>query len=313
MQMMPSSEHTLSDHVLNWVIESVDSTAAVQSINQLHGGMSSIVHSISLLVNQEEKKVVLRQFDNEEWLLNEPDLPLHEAESLRFAAKVAVQTPQIIAFDETGSECGMPSVLMTQLDGSIVLQPPNIDQWLNGMAEALVRIHAVDADHYPWTYFTYNDISSLQTPAWSKYPALWDNIIDLVRGPRPSYKPCFIHRDYHPTNVLWNQNKISGVVDWVNACQGPAGIDIGHCRLNLALLYDVPTADGFLSAYQRHAGASFHYEPFWDLLSLIDILFGPPTVYPGWAAFGVTGLTDDLMIERLDSYMTSLLSKALNR
>jgi hypothetical protein len=37
-----------------------------------------------------------------------------------------------------------------------------LDQWLNGLSEALVRIHAVEADDFQWTYFTYNDISSLE-------------------------------------------------------------------------------------------------------------------------------------------------------
>lgn len=79
--------------------------------------------------------------------------------------------------------------------------------------------------------------------------------------------------------------------------------------MNLAQLFDVQTADQFLSAYQKHAGPEFNYDPYWDLLSLIDILFGPPKVYPGWEAFGVTGLTDKLMEERLDKYMISLLER----
>jgi hypothetical protein len=53
----------------------------------------------------------------------------------------------------------------------------------------------------------------------------------------------------------------------------------------------------------------FTYDPYWDLLSLIEILIGPPKVYPGWTAFGVTGLTDELMEERLDSYLLSLLKR----
>lgn len=305
------SNQELSDRMLMWVVNSVHPQAAVQSINRLHGGMSSIVHSISLQVNQIETKVVLRQFDNVEWLRQAPDLPLHEAENLSWASKANVPTPQIIAFDHTGHDCGIPAVLMTQLEGTVVLQPHNRSDWLDGMAAALAHIHEVDeADHYPRYYFTYNDISSLQPPPWSKYDVHWHKVIELVKGPRPDDKPCFIHRDFHPTNVLWNNNNVSGVVDWVNACQGPAGIDIGHCRLNLAQLYDVATADAFLFAYQKYAGASFRYEPYWDLLSLIEILFGPPSVYPGWPAFGMTGLTDSLMIDRLDSYMISLLERA---
>ena len=93
----------------------------------------------------------------------------------------------------------------------------------------------------------------------------------------------------------------------MNACQGPEGIDIGHCRLKLEQLYDVETADAFLKAYQKRVEDTFTYDPYWDFLTLIDILFDPPTVYPGWAAFGFTGLTDRMMEERLDMYVGSLV------
>lgn len=64
-----------------------------------------------------------------------------------------------------------------------------------------------------------------------------------------------------------------------------------------------------LSAYQNGAGSAFNYDPYWDLLSFIDTLFGPPKMYPSWEAFGVTGLTDESMIKRTDSYLVSLLQR----
>ncbi|GGG15130.1 phosphotransferase family protein [Paenibacillus abyssi] len=134
-----------------------------------------------------------------------------------------------------------------------------------------------------------------------------DRAFEIVKGPQPVYKPCFIHRDYHPANVLWQQRQVSGVVDWVNSCRGPAGIDIGHCRFNLAQLHGVHAADAFLEAYRRHAGSAYRHDPYWDLLSLVNILFGPPEVYEGWTALGVSGLTDQLMAERLDAYLASLI------
>lgn len=87
---------------------------------------------------------------------------------------------------------------------------------------------------------------------------------------------------------------------------GPIGIDVGHCRLNLALLYDVHIADQFLVAYQQYAQESFIYDVYWDIISVIDFLFGPPTVYPGWEAFGVTGLTNRMMEQRMDAYVYHL-------
>lgn len=307
--MVKDREHSLDDRIRQWVIDKIDTQAIIQSNVCLKGSTSSTLHKVSLLVGSNEVDVVVRQFDNEEWLNEEPDLARHEAESLRLATLVGIQTPVVIAFDETGSECGVPLVLMTMLEGSVDLKPNDMNDWLNGLARALVEIHQINADNFGWEYFTYNDVFSLEVPSWSSVPESWKKAIEIVQGGRrPTYKPCFIHRDYHPTNVLWKNGNVSGVVDWVNACRGPAGIDVGHSRLNLALLYDVRTADAFLTAYEQQKSDTFTYEPYWDFLSLIDILFGPPTVYPGWAAFGVTGLTDRMMVERLDKYVRSLVN-----
>ncbi len=57
-----------------------------------------------------------------------------------------------------------------------------------------------------------------------------------------------------------------------------------------------------LSAYQKFVAGTLE----WDLLSVINILFGPPKVYEGWAAFGVTGLTNKIMEQRLDNYIDHL-------
>ncbi len=307
--MKKGSQHDLEESIIQWVKNAVDAQAVVESIQQLKGSTSSTLHQISLRSNQGIQNVVVRQFDNEEWLEEEPDLAHHEAESLRLAEKVSIQTPQMIAYDEKGSSSGIPVVLMTMLEGSVELKPIKMDKWVHELTKALVKIHIVEADDFRWEYFTYNDISSLEIPSWSSVPKAWGKAIEIVKGSQPKYKECFIHRDFHPTNVLWKGEAVSGVVDWVNACRGPAGIDIGHCRLNLAMLYDVVTANEFLIAYQQHTGGTFVYNPYWDFLSLIDILFGPPTVYPGWEAFGVTGLTDQMMEERLDRYVESLVER----
>jgi aminoglycoside phosphotransferase (APT) family kinase protein len=307
--MIQSAESALPEQLLKWIIDAVDPQAVIKSVRPMSGSTSSTLHSVALEVNKVIEEYVVRQFDNYEWLQLEPDLALHEAKSLGWATKTGLPTPQIIAFDETGVRCGLPTVLMTKLEGAIVLMPPDMEQWLAGLAEALVSIHTVKADKFPWKYFTYTKLASLEIPAWSSFPELWASAIKILNGPPPTSKPTFIHRDYHPVNVLWHQGKVSGIVDWVNACEGPAGIDLGHCRVNLAQLYDVPTADRFLSLYQTRAGADFSYDPYWDILSLADILSGPPQVYPGWTAFGITGLTAKLMIKRLDQYLISLLER----
>lgn len=299
----------LSENVINWIVDVLGSQAVAQSNVRLQGSTSSILHRIMVEKDAELLDLVIRQFNNEEWLKEEPDVALHEAMSLRYAANLPIKTPDLIAFKETGDQMNTPVVLMTMLEGTVELKPTNMAKWVDGLAEALTHIHRLDATDFNWTYFTYQEINAFEVPKWSRYPELWKKAIHVARATPPEYTTCFIHRDYHPTNVLFKDGEVSGIVDWVNACRGPAGIDIGHCRVNLAMLYNVATADKFLTAYQAHANDRFIYNVYWDIISLIDILEGPPVVYSGWEAFGVTGLTDDMMMERLDDYLVSLMDR----
>ncbi|GIO14496.1 hypothetical protein J19TS2_40510 [Cohnella xylanilytica] len=310
--MNPSSD-ALSDRVLQWVIDSAGGSADVLASERLQGGISSAVHGIVLSVDGTLRQLVLRQFEDADWIRREPDLALREAESLRRASGIAgARTPALVAVDADGTRCGTPTLLMTRLEGRVVLEPEDASRWLDGLASSLARLHAPDpaaAGGFPWTFRPYCDASKLDATSWSSVPDKWKLAADYLTARKPSFSKKFIHRDYHPANVLWDGSEVSGVVDWVNGCIGPAGIDVGHCRVNLAQLRGVREADEFLARYEEHAGASFEYDPYWDLVALIDFAFWPPEVYGGWTALGVTGLTPKLMGERLDAYLLGLLER----
>ena len=279
---------------------------ALNQVHRLPGSTSASVYRLNFVGGF---NVVLRQFDVfPDWLEREPDLALHEARSLERAEQSGLLTPKLIAYDETGAEAGFPSVLMTHLPGSVELNPPDFPAWIDQMAAALARIHRVSPANFGWSYAPYTDLATLQIPAWSGVPQAWARATQLVQGPRPTFEPRFIHRDFHPVNVLWLGGHISGVVDWVNACQGPVGADVAHCRVNLAQMYGVQAADAFRDAYAQRTG---HVQDrYWDALGLLDFtgVIPVPGVYPGWPTFGLTGLTDELIRERLDGYLLSLLN-----
>ncbi|GHD24415.1 hypothetical protein GCM10010335_08130 [Streptomyces galbus] len=74
-------------------------------------------------------------------------------------------------------------------------------------------------------------------------PELWQRAVDVIRREPPALRPCFLHRDFHPGNVLFEGEgddvRISGVVDWVETSWGPADLDVAHCSTALALLHGV--------------------------------------------------------------------------
>ena len=76
----------------------------------------------------------------------------------------------------------------------------------------------------------------------------------------------FIHGDFQHFNFLWTRGRLTGVVDWGAASTEPPSADVGHCRLNLAVLFGADRAERFRLAYQAEAGRSV--DPWWDLHAL---------------------------------------------
>ena len=296
----------LSPETQHWLTNAIGTGATIQSVRPLTGGISSSVYAVDIQHDGRMWRLVLRLFTNAEWLADEPDLVAHEAAALIKIMGTRIPRPKLIAADPHGAGFGIPAVLMTRLPGAVTLRPDDFSAWLDGLAGALVPIHDIDPGDFGWDHFSYNNLSELQVPGWTRVPELWVKAITIVQGSAPETPLRFIHRDYHPLNVLWQDGRVSGVVDWVNACRGAAGIDVGHCRLNLVSLYGVDAADQFLRAYQVHGGAEQH--PYWDLLTLVDWL-PEPGVYDPWRELGMAHLTDALVRERLDDYLVAILKR----
>ncbi|MDF2835852.1 MAG: hypothetical protein K0Q63_1492 [Paenibacillus sp.] len=308
----------VGERAIQWVERAIKGDARVIASERLMGGVSTPIYRVTVETAGEKQVYVLRQYDNADWLRSEPDLARHEAECLRRASGMAgVPAPGVVAYDEDGSESGgLPSLLMTHLEGRVVLEPADLSEWLDRLAAALAKLHGgqeagipAPDDRYPWTFGPYSDASRFDASGWSAVADQWRRAVEIVTGAKPSFVPRFIHRDYHPTNILWLDGEISGIVDWVNGCIGPAGIDVGHCRVNLCQLHGGEAADEFLERYRHHVGASFRYDPYWDLVTLLDYADGTPEVYQGWIDLGFTKLTDHLVRERLDAYLSSVLGR----
>jgi aminoglycoside phosphotransferase (APT) family kinase protein len=182
--------------------------------------------------------------------------------------------------------------------------PRDRERWLQQMAHMLPRIHALDIDAKPLEpWFDRDRLARL--PDVSR-PEIWSEALALVAEERPPTPTCFIHRDYQHFNLLWSRERLTGVIDWVQASVGPPDIDVGHCRLNLTLLFSADVADRFRQMYEAEAGRKV--DPWWDVHALLS--FGPdwksflPVQIDGRAPLDVDGMT---------SRMEDVLERSLRR
>lgn len=299
---------TFSPQAKAWLARATGIRPAHQHLTRLKGSTTSSIFLVFDEGASNPTRFVLRVVENAAWLAEEPDLAVHEAAALTEARQAGLHAPELVAYAGEEAGFGVPVVLMTCLAGAVQLRPADFSGWLAALARELATIHRHRAPNFAWHYYSWVNEANLRPPPWTTRPPAWELALERRQAAPPAVQPVFIHRDYHPTNVLWQGAALSGVVDWINACQGPAGVDVSHCRINLVLMYGPEIADQFLAAYVN-AAADFAYDPFWDIDSVLDMSLPEPMFYPPWQDFGLAPVPIHSLHERVDAYLASLVER----
>ena len=301
-----------SPATLAWVAECVGARARVDGWMLLEGGSACAIHGVDVLdARGVRQSLVLKRFFRRDWVAREPDLAAREARHLEWLAGLALPIPQLVGVDPEPVCCDHPAVLMTRLPGRSLVEPSDPEPWLRTLVSPLPVLHTLGTECAARfsAYRSYVDLDALEPPSWSRQPQVWQRAIDCVRGQPPRLVARFVHRDYHPTNLLWTRGQVSGVLDFTDSSFGPAQCDLGHCGLNLAQLRGAEAAERFKQLYQSAAPGLLELDPYWDLLSLVEILPGPDGVYWGWLNLGVSGLSTQIVRARLDDYVSRLVAE----
>jgi len=249
------------------------------------------------LADEAGTQLVLRCYVRPDLNEEEPDLASRESAALAVASTAALPTPELVAVDPDGEASGVPLVLMTWLPGNVVWDPRAPRPWLTRMAELLPAIHdAGPIGDDVGKYFNYEQ-RSYSPPKWATNPGVWERAIELFHGPVLDTDRCFVHRDFHPGNLLWRRGRVTGVVDWQSACVGPPSVDIGHCRANV-LGYAPELADWFTYLAEQAMGRPFH--PWADIAALIGMLDGLRTTPPRPAGRSATETAIEHAVQALE-------------
>ncbi len=255
---------------LSWLLTQVDAAELV-SIDAMRGGATAAMHRVRVRrAHGADLTVVLRRYVIGRNLIESPAVAEQEMTALGLVAESPVPTPELLAADPRGHHADAPAIAMSFLDGKPVWEPPRSRDWIAQVGEALIGLHELeipDQLHLP-EIGRYHQ-ASYAPPKWAAQARVWETAVEVFHGPIPDVDVGFVHRDFHPGNVLWRRNELVGVVDWQAACRGPASIDPAHFRMNL-LFYDATLAEQFRVTWERRSGQTFH--PWADVMCIIGAL-----------------------------------------
>jgi aminoglycoside phosphotransferase (APT) family kinase protein len=262
------------------------------------GGITSSVHRLSLrLPDGRSTQVVLKRFTDPDWG-DVRAIVQNEAAALAAVGATTVPAPRLLGASPDGTDTeGIPSLLMMRAPGRVWLAPHDLDAWIRQLATLLPSLHAVVADRLTSQP---RELDERTVPASARRPEVWAAAKRVIATEPPSGDEVFVHGDYQHFNVLWSRGRLSALVDWSASRIAPPDIDVGHCRLNLAVLYSAEVAERYRHAYESEAGR--RVEPWWDVHQLLayddswqDFI---PVQVAGRAPVdvrGMTGRVEDLL------------------
>ncbi|MFF0726631.1 phosphotransferase family protein [Streptomyces sp. NPDC004134] len=312
--MTDHDDAALRPSTLAWVRGHLAAGERIVRTEALLGGISAEVRRLTVAAaGGGSRDLVLRTFAGRE---HAPEWLAREAAALTLLAGTGVPAPRLVAVDQAAAHCEHPSLLMTHLPGRTALDDEGLEARVPLLARQLVAIHALRPAERPVAYETSTTAETVVVPN-NADTAAWAAAIDVIREPPPAGEGRFLHRDFHPGNVLFDgapagpdSVRITGVVDWAQPSWGPADLDVAHCATNLALLHGPAWGLRFAGAYEEAGGAlaaERRARRYWLVRDALSFSEETEVVSVPWREAGRTELTTEAVEGRLDAYVVALM------
>ena len=293
---MSRSEVLPSAGALEEVRRLAGSSALIRDVVRLEGGQ----HADTWRVDTDNPpfSVVVRQFP-----VADP-AARHEQSVLRTLDGLEGLAPVLLGGDLDGRWSQFPTSLITRLDGEADITPGDPQTWARELGRALALVHAVASGRLadlPSVFGRRGAQAELSGPLARAVPSRWAQIAGATQ--------VLTHCDYWSGNVVWRDERLTGIVDWSGAARGPRGYDVSWCRLDLVLLFDERIADVFLDAYETAIGRPLGDVSLWDGWALARSHGTVETWTPNYAPLGRGDLDERELRRRHSRWTTRLLAE----
>ena len=277
----------LGETALRAVLASVAPRLRLVASRPLTGGVSAQVTALTAeSADGQRTDFVLRCYGQAN-LAADPRAAVHEFAVLSALHAAGLPVPRPFRADESGAVLPGPWLVTELMPGTAVTEPADPQPAVLGqLAATLAAIHSAGLGRARLPFLT--DIRTVWTTrlgTWPESPdvALSEGAIRAAlrdRPPPPVVNAArLLHCDYWPGNTLWQDGRLTAVIDWEDALLGDPVADLANSRLELAMFFGLAAAQEFTETYLRLLpGTDLSTLPQWELYAALR----PAGKMAGW-------------------------------
>ena len=296
----------LDPGLARWVTDCVDPGASVVSVTGLRRGESPWLVRLS---SSDIDEVVVRVGDE-----SSVGLLATEAAGLEAIAASRVPGPRLLGVAMGGLDApGLFALVMTRVPGTSRSSGEPSTARLRALGEAVAIVHAAPVPTSPHLPARQRPVEPVDWDALRRCeparPLLVEAEAVMRRIPMPEHRPVFVHGDFWHGNTMWDQDQLTGIIDWECAGIGHPGIDLGMQRCDAALAVGPSGADAVLAGYESATGHAAADVAYWDVAGALAT---PPTMDRFVQTFvgqGRTDLDPATLLARRDAFLAAALER----
>jgi aminoglycoside phosphotransferase (APT) family kinase protein len=234
-----------------------------------------------------------------------------EAAALVLMQDHQLAVPRLVAADLAGTVDGRLALLRTVRTGSSLIPHGPRPARLRALGAAAAAIHSITPPAQAGLAVRTGPIADTDFAPARSSPEPGTAVSEARRRiaglDRPSEAHVLVHGDLWQGNILWVEDRLSGILDWDRAGIGPAGIDLGYLRFDVVMTYGLAAADEVVAGWEEASGQQAQDVAYWDIVAALAV---PPDLLewlPFWHDQGRPDLTAQLLNTRRDEFVRAAL------
>lgn len=231
---------------------------------KLEGGISATPYLLEIETLDGAKDKIIARFLGEYAKSQGPGMAEKQFTTLKLLRESGLPCPEALYLPDESEE---PFFLMSYLPGAPTANPSDPKAFVSDFAAQLAAVHKttlsvelknlLEEPTYPWKHWRTEFNQDLREP----------EVVEVILATEPKNPNQLVlrHGDFWPGNVLCQEGRIKGVIDWEECCLGDPLADLAISRLDIWWILGREAAEQLTADYLSINPIDTAALTYWDL------------------------------------------------